>query len=256
MPSGKFKVKRIAGGVLVSHCAPDPTTANRVNEDSLAIIERGDSAVIVVADGAGGHPRGEDASAAAVEAIKNACAGKRAEQLRSAILDGFEAANKAVLDIQGSATTLVVVEVSRSFARVFHAGDSTAWVIGQRGKIHFETVRHSAEGHALESGLFSEEELSDRSDLHVLTNLLGMPDMRVSVSLPVPLRSRDTVVVATDGISDNLNIDELIGHVRTGAIEESFASVVNQSTARMQGQLEGPTKPDDYTLVMFRPGGR
>ena len=92
---------RVAGRAVavVSQRSPNKETAN---EDSAAVIPWGDNAaVLVVADGLGGAALGEEASALAVRRIRLAMqqADPNHVRLRSAILNGIEAANRDVLDL-------------------------------------------------------------------------------------------------------------------------------------------------------------
>ena len=73
----------------------------------------------------------------------------------------------------------------------------------------------------------------------------------------VELRPRDTVLVASDGLTDNVHIDETIDRVRAGKLAESAASVVDLATRRMTVAKDGqPCKPDDLSLILFRKSDR
>src|SRR5690606_30071866 len=96
--------------VFISARAPDKLTPN---EDAAAVVPINDSsAVLVVADGLGGERAGHEASALAVRTLADAVMAVRpdATQLRSAILDGIEAANRLILEMGiGAATTIAAV---------------------------------------------------------------------------------------------------------------------------------------------------
>ena len=69
------------------------------NEDAAAVISLGEQAgVAVVSDGAGGHPSGAKAAALAVRAVCDAVValGGDLENLRGAIINGFESADRAI----------------------------------------------------------------------------------------------------------------------------------------------------------------
>ena len=121
--------------------APQKETAN---EDAAALILFSQSAaVLVVADGMGGGRSGEQASAAAVAEVRAAVrrAAAAGDLLRTGILNGFEAANRAVRAMGvGAATTLAVVEVDQQIARPYHVGDSMILITGQRGRIKLQTA--------------------------------------------------------------------------------------------------------------------
>jgi serine/threonine protein phosphatase PrpC len=81
--------------------------------------------------------------------------------------------------------------------------------------------------------------------------------MRIDVGAGVELRPRDTVLVASDGLTDNVHLDEIVEEVRKGGLAESAAAVVKLAEERMCGTVSGqPSKPDDLSLILFRKPGR
>jgi serine/threonine protein phosphatase PrpC len=99
----------VGGGSLVAYSCPAPDK-DTPNEDAVAAIPYGpDAAVLVVADGAGGLPAGRRAARTAVRSLEASLQEAMSETmlLRTAILNGIEAANQAVLSLaNGSATTM------------------------------------------------------------------------------------------------------------------------------------------------------
>jgi len=250
----------VAGGVAVAHTCRDPFKETE-NEDTVAVIPYGPgAAVLVVADGAGGLPAGKRASLTAVTTLAAALqtAMDKTMLLRTAILNGIEAANEAVLGLaNGSATTLTVVTIEGLVARSYQIGDSEALVVGQRGLVKLQTTAHSPTGFAVEAGFLDEREALHHEDRHLVSNFLGTSDMRIDVGAGVELRPRDTVLVASDGLTDNVHIDETIDRVRAGKLAESAASVVDLATRRMTVAKDGqPCKPDDLSLILFRKSDR
>ena len=245
----------IAGGQAAVHSAARPDRRGR-NEDCCAVLPVGDdAAVLVVADGCGGHAGGERASRLAVECLAARVAeAPDRESLRGAILDGFEEANRAVLALGvGAGTTLVVVEINSGTARTYHAGDSVALVVGQRGRRRLETLSHAPVAHAVEAGLLDEAEALHHEDRTIISNLIGVSDMRVEIGSPLALAPRDTVVLATDGVTDNLELRELVDLVRAGPLEHCARQVVEACRLRMTAVEPGrPSHPDDATFVLYR----
>jgi serine/threonine protein phosphatase PrpC len=236
--------------------SPDKQTEN---EDSAAIIQLGDdSLVLAVADGVGGSVAGREASNAAVRTLSRLLKKLPEEtpQLRPAILDAVEAANKAVLGIaRGAATTLVVAQLDATRLRSYHVGDSELLAVGQRGRIKQRVVPHSPTGFAVEAGLLDEDEAVQHDQRHVLFNVIGSQDMRVEVGPALQLAVRDTVLLASDGLFDNLYIDEIVDTIRSGPLTAAADKLVSRVQARMHGKGDGdqPCKPDDLTIVLFRP---
>ncbi len=247
LPHGEVCVRSIR--------SPDKQTEN---EDSAAIIQLGDdSLVLAVADGVGGSVAGREASNATVRTLSRVLTKLPDDtpRLRPAILDAVEEANKTVLGLaRGAATTLVVAQLDATRLQSYHVGDSELLAVGQRGRIKQRVVPHSPTGFAVEAGLLDEDEAVQHDQRHVLFNVIGSPDMRVEVGPALQLAARDTVLLASDGLFDNLFIDEIVAAIRSGPLTAAADRLVERVQARMQGEeaAHRPCKPDDLTIVLFR----
>lgn len=246
----------VGGGdaLLYTSRAPDKNT---VNEDTVAVIPYGpQAAVLVVADGAGGLPAGKRASLTAVQSLNDSLQRSMAETmlLRTAILDGIEAANEAVKEIgNGSATTLTVITLENVTVRAYQVGDSEGMVVGQRGLIKLQTTPHSPTGFAVEAGFLDQKEALHHDDRHLVSNFLGTTNMRIDVGAELELQPRDTVLLASDGLMDNVHLDEIIERVRKGPIDEAATRVISLARRRMTSDSTAqPSKPDDLSLILFR----
>ncbi len=241
-------------GVFSSR-SPDPD--HDINEDAAAIFSIDDNrAVLVLADGVGGVRGGDLASNITIQqfqlAIEN---GLRDEKsLRACIIDGFENANHSIMEKGiGAATTLAVVEVDSGTIRPYHAGDSQVIAVGSLGKLKLQTVPHSPVGYAVESGAIDEQEAMHHDDRHVVSNVVGDTSMRIEIGSSLALARRDTVILASDGLTDNLHTDEIIEKIRKGSLKSVLklvAAEVNHRMRRPTGNF--PSKPDDLTFMIFR----
>jgi len=229
------------------------------NEDSAAVIQLGDNSVVLaVADGVGGNPAGREASNVTVQTLSRMLGQLRNEtpELRPAILDAVDKANKTVLGLaRGAATTLVVAQLDATRLRSYHVGDSELLAVGQRGRIKQRVVPHSPTGFAVEAGLLDEDEAVQHDQRHVLFNVIGSSDMRVEVGPALQLAARDTLLLASDGLFDNLYTDEIVDTIRTGPLTTAADRLVERVQARMRakGVTDQPCKPDDLTVILFRP---
>ncbi len=234
--------------------SPDKQTPN---EDAAALIPFDDSSgILVVADGLGGMRAGEQASGIAVEALKTSLleAAVQGLGLRDAVLNGIEKANQDISSLGiGAATTLAVVEVQGRTVRSYHVGDSMILVTGQRGKVKLQTVSHSPVAYAVEAGLLDESEAMNHEERHLVSNMIGTPDMRIEVGPAIELAPRDTLLLASDGLFDNLHLDEIVACVRKGPLKKIIQTLAEDCRQRMvEGGQGNPSKPDDLTFIVFR----
>ena len=245
--------------VAFSARAPDKETPN---EDGAALVPVGTTAlVLVVADGAGGGPAGEEAARIALTRLAGAL-GEPGRDLREAMLNGIEAANGAILaGGSGATTTLAAVSLERDGhglrLRPYHVGDAQVLVCGQRGRIRLATLSHAPVAYGVEAGLLDADEALIHDERHLVSNILGTRDMRIELGAPLRLAPRDTVVVASDGLFDNLHLEEVVEQVRKGPLLDAAAALVAATARRMaETAADSPGKPDDLSFILFRPDKR
>ncbi len=228
------------------------------NEDAAGLIPIGArAAVLVVADGCGGARSGHHAAGLAVQAIAAALAGLDDEPtvVRAAILHGIDQANRVIRDMGvGAATTLAAVEVRDRIIRPYHVGDSMILVVGQRGRVKLQSVSHSPIGFALEAGMLDEQEAMHHEDRHLVSNVIGSADMRVEMGSALRLAPRDSLLLASDGLVDNLHVREVAERLRKGPLHAAARRLADDARQRMAQPVEGlPSKPDDLTFIAYRP---
>ncbi len=113
------------------------------NEDRVAIFERDDATLLVLADGLGGHAGGDLASQALIDALSTSFNKATTAQLKKA--DNFFSLSinyahhmihrRAVAqgyDVESPKTTCVVCLIYRGVAQWAHSGDSRLYLINKR----------------------------------------------------------------------------------------------------------------------------
>jgi serine/threonine protein phosphatase PrpC len=243
------------GGRLVLFSARKPGREGP-NEDGALLVASELGAVLAVADGAGGEAAGAQASAEALAALHAEVSDPRGRTLRETILSGFEEANRRVLALGvGAATTLAAVELGDGAVRTYHVGDSLVLLVGQRGKRKLETIAHSPTGYAVEAGMLDEADALHHEERHLVSNMVGVPEMRVEMSGRVALAARDTLLLASDGLSDNVHVEELVDTIRKGPLDAAGERLAATARRRMERPNAGePSKPDDLTFLLYRSG--
>jgi serine/threonine protein phosphatase PrpC len=87
----------------------------------------------------------------------------------------------------------------------------------------------------------------------VVSNLVGQNDMRIELGSTLALSDHDTVVLASDGLFDNLSPPEIVDIVRKGPLGEAANHLRDAAMGRMQAKEPGaPSKPDDLTFLLYR----
>jgi PPM family protein phosphatase len=250
------RIREFLGGVAAVFSTRSPAKSTP-NEDVAALLEFQEGAgVLLICDGVGGSPMGGDASRVATQEIQAhlEAAAASGQPLREAILNGMESANRSVLDLgQGAATTIAIAEIQVDSVRPYHVGDSVVLITGQRGRVRLQTIAHSPVGYAVESGMLDQNEAVHHAERHLVSNVVGAPEMRIDMGPGIDIKTRDTVLVASDGLFDNLYVEEIVKIICAGPMEQVANALARQCLSRMQA-TDGtpPAKPDDLSFILFR----
>jgi serine/threonine protein phosphatase PrpC len=135
--------------------------------------------------------------------------------------------------------------------RTYHVGDSMILVTGRNGRVKVETVSHSPVGYAVESGLLSESEAILHGERHLVSNVIGSPDLHISVGVTTPFSAQDTLLLATDGLVDNVEKQEVVQLMRKRPLAACSKALTGLALRRMAGGAR-PAKPDDLTVILYR----
>jgi serine/threonine protein phosphatase PrpC len=236
---------------------------HEANEDALALIPIDHRrAALLVADGMGGESHGQVASrflAALVGAYAEARVAMGAD-VEEGLLRALEATNREILKggVAGG-TTAAIALVQGGRLSTFHVGDSRVFVVGRRGRIRYQTEDHTFTQDAVNAGTVSPGEALRHADRHLLTNVVGDEEMRVETWEGLPLLPTDTMVLATDGLVDNLNEERIVRLCRTRSLAETAVRLHGEAVAHMQSEDTGEglePKPDNISVVVYRPSRR
>lgn len=202
----------------------DTGSVRENNEDAYLLdVHRG---LFLVADGMGGLDAGEVASRMAVDAVASALpdtARPDCEQsLTDKVVRAVREANRAVHAFarQGSAsaragTTLVCLAACRQGFVLANVGDSRAYRV-RDGGISQLSQDHSVVMAKVRQGLITAEEAARSPERNVIYRALGMEaDLEVDAEL-LTARPGDAYLLCSDGLSDVLSDEDLLGAVVRG----------------------------------------
>ncbi len=252
----------VAGGAAPALSFAHLTDAGRVrtrNEDCLGAFEPDDRHLLdrrgrlfVVADGMGGHARGDVASRLAVEAVHAAYyAASTDVELPRALVSSVERANEILYGesarLGGTTTmgtTLTAVAIRDGEAFVAHVGDSRAYLVRGR-EIRQLTEDHSLVSELVRRGVLSAVEAEHHPSAHVIVRAVGTSSaVGVELSGPLPLRPGDRLVLCTDGLTRLVAPGEIRRAVARRAPHPACQRLVALANER--------GGPDNITLQVIR----
>lgn len=199
------------------------------NQDAYAVGEFPDEvAWAIVCDGMGGAAGGNIASAKAVKVISDKInAAYRSQMKPSSIKNMLDsalvAANIEVYDLaysnaelRGMGTTVVCAVVKDSCAYIAHAGDSRAYVFKSDGTLVQVTTDHSLVQNLVETGKITKEEAEHHPNKNIITRAIGV-EKNIKIDFDeVDLEDDEVLILCTDGLSNYVSDEEMIGEVNDG----------------------------------------
>lgn len=240
-------------GEVAFFSSPSPDHPDQ-NEDAAVVVARGVWGVLTVSDGAGGTSGGAQAASMTVKILQQALLKiEEVQDVRPAVLDAIESAGVAIRQtVPRALATIAAVIVDGMTPRPITVGDSICAVIGGRGKLKYRSIAHGPTGFAEEAGLLEAGEAMEHEERHLVSNMLGLDGMRIELGVPLELAVRDTVLVASDALFDNVRLDEITGLARARPLVRAVDGLAALARDRMSGN--GPhSHADDLTIVAFRP---
>ncbi len=183
------------------------------NQDRSMVLESGKTTLLALADGLGGHPKGEVAAQLFIDTCEHML--RRAEQPlrdpRSFMFECIQRAHHAIINFGDRQTppicprsTAVIAIVQHGRAWWAHVGDSRLYLI-REGSILVQTHDHSLV-HAIDQPPPSKKSRSG------ITRCLGGLDQppEISFGVPMALHDGDTLLLCTDGLWNQLPQEELV----------------------------------------------
>jgi PPM family protein phosphatase len=211
------------------------------NEDFLGHAAPSDGAarnqgwLFAVADGVGGHDRGEVASRLAIQTLLAGFREFRVHESPSVCLGRLvQAANLKIYEAAASpgragsnmCTTIVACLLRYDRVAVAHVGDSRCYLI-RRGQTQRLTQDHSLVGEQVRIGLLSEEEAANSDRKNILSRSLGA-NMFVSVELNEhQVLPGDVLLLSSDGLHGSLAPSEIAAIAgENGSLAEAAQKLV------------------------------
>lgn len=215
------------------------------NEDSVTILKNeSNEYLLVVADGMGGHRKGEVASSIVVSRL-----GKRFNDTPSIgskldavnwLNDNINEINAEILeygeenvDSKGLGTTVVVALLTKNYLIFGNIGDSSGFVL-KNGKMHKVTHDHTLVNLLVDAGNLTEEEAKTHPKKNVLMKALGASEKVDLDIFDIVDMEFDDIMLCSDGLT-NMLTEEQIEKVlidRELEAEEKVEKLIRKCNAR------------------------
>ena len=215
------------------------------NEDALLSLQA--EGLWVVADGMGGHDRGDVASNSVIEALAHM---QRAEAFDTS-LDNLHAliqiANRELLDTNGDTprhrqpgTTVAALLLQGQEGAVTWAGDSRVYRL-RDGKLEQVTRDHSQVQDLVDQGLVDAAEAEQHPMAHVITRAIGFDDPARLETRRLTVRAGDRFLLCSDGLNRVVDDRESAKFMAESSVESRAPALVDLSLER--------GAPDNVTVV-------
>lgn len=207
----------------------------------------------VLADGMGGHKKGEVASAVTIEVTNSeyyaTVASLDGDNPTEAIIEAMTAAiEKANIEVmnatEGGGTTVVAAVCHDDLLAVMNVGDSRAYLL-RDNELRLVSRDHSLVSRLRELGRITEEEALNHPRQNVLYQALGQgTDLEIHV-FTEKLQPGDTIILCSDG---------LWGPVGDSAIKDVLDSTASplEAVKQMIDMANAAGGPDNITAIIIR----
>lgn len=228
----------------------------KINQDRCILVSDGDTALLGLADGMGGHPRGEAAAQVLVDTCRNYFDrtphpilnpnGFLTRLLHKAheniIAFGYD--QQPAIDPR---TTAVTCLVQKNVAHWAHAGDSRLYLLRER-RILSKTIDHSYVERLKQQGVITAKEQKAHPQRNYVTRCLGGSLSSPEVTLGKQLLEKgDILLLCSDGLWGSINetdiLNALFGHLPLAEAIQSLAE---------QAAHQAFPESDNITLIALK----
>ena len=225
------------------------------NQDRVAYSENQLGAFMVVADGLGGHARGDMAAQIAVDCLIDSYVKQGQSQIddpAAFIVLSMTYAHSTInrysrkkgLDKDMPRTTCVACLVQNGYAYWGHVGDSRLYLFGD-GDLLTRTIDHSTSDHLHQDGVV-DEQFQRFGHSHLFRCIGGTKRPVVSLGPETHLGTGDTILLCTDGVWRAFKEKRLLKYAQSECLEDGVDEMLGHSQRYFRDDC------DNLTALMFR----
>lgn len=198
---------------ITSFGLTDVGTVREINEDSFII--RRQLCLWSVADGMGGHARGDYASETVSNHLAHVRPWAHPRQLMHDVVARLEDANnhlQSVAHKDGASaigSTVICMLALDTQGLVVWAGDSRAYRV-RNDHVEQLSKDHSVVEDLVDAGLLSRDDAEDHPHAHVLTRAIGAADVLELDFETIDLKTGDKFLLCSDGLTRTISDAEIL----------------------------------------------
>ncbi|HEX8480017.1 MAG TPA: PP2C family serine/threonine-protein phosphatase [Telluria sp.] len=212
----------------------------KVNQDRMGYSFTRESLLLVLADGMGGHARGEVASTITLQTMSAMFQRQATPYIKGPerfLQDALLESHDAILRYgaqhglkETPRTTVVACLVQHNCAIWAHCGDSRLyWVRGSQ--ILARTLDHSHIEHLIAKGLAQPSERATHPDRNKLYNCLGATSVpKIAMSRQSSLQAGDVLLLCSDGLWGVLPDSEIVHQLSNHTIVRAVPDLIGMAT--------------------------
>ena len=232
---------------MIYNCDSHVGKVRKNNEDYCMgeIIQTEDDCIgiFALADGMGGHKKGEVASKIAVDSIIDflkenilkSC-GIKMDYLDDVIKQGYNYANQKIFDkvledssCEGMGTTLVVVVIYKDDMIMANVGDSRGYLL-HNDEFRRITRDHSVVEELVNANLITEEEARVHPRRNQITRAMGAEEIIIVDIFREKVEKGDMILLATDGLTGCVGDEDIKNIIKQDKdIKEICEDLINQA---------------------------
>lgn len=225
--------------------------SRKVNQDRIAFAERDNAVLLVLADGLGGHARGELASELLTQTVVQGFNNIRQpliEQPSAFLALSILHAHKMIKAMGEShsppinpRTTCVLCLVQNGYAYWAHVGDSRLYLF-RNGKLVERTQDDTMIERLRQEGVLTEEEMLTHPDKSRLLKCVGGPrEPSVSLGQETLLNPDDLLLLCTDGLWEALPQETILGYLQQPELGDAVVDMLLAAESARGGSSDNIT---------------
>jgi serine/threonine protein phosphatase PrpC len=209
-----------------------------IPEDQQILAHKG--ALFIVADGLGGHDKGEVASKLTVETVSHSYYHNESESVSAQLLQAIHYTNTVIYEqidtTQKSSwsamgSTCIAAVIHSDTFYIANIGDSRAYLIRDNA-LRQISQDHSWVAEQVRAGILTEEQARIHQQRNIITRCLG-PHAEVEVDLfEETMHEGDTLLLCSDGLSGLVEDSEILDIVTGSTPQESVERLIALANER------------------------